>query len=265
MSDETHRDDLAPYLLGALAEPDAAALERHLDGCPHCRAALDQLRPAAGALAEAVPQVDPPARLKASLMAVVEREWSPAEARTADPARDETGPVPASGEPSRPEDARPAPAPRERSRLRGDRPPWHRRWWPRSVGGPRLAFGAALLLVIGAVAGYAVRGGSDEGGRVVTAQVDRARIPSGTASLRVDDGVLRLRDFPAAGRGRAYQVWLRRDGRVSSQGVFVVDAGGQGAAALTRRLSDRDEVLVTREPAGGSPAPTEQPILSVGV
>jgi anti-sigma-K factor RskA len=216
MSQDTHRDDIAAYLLGALDDREAAELERHVDDCPTCREELDRLRPGIEALPEAVPQHDPPPALKASVMSAVERE------------------------------ARPV-----RPRAR-----WHLRLRP------LYAATAAVVLAIGIVAAFLVS--SPDDGRVVTAQVDRSRVPSGTATLRVEDGraVLRVRGFPSPGRGSTYQLWLQRDGRVSSAGLF---GAGEGDVAVRQRLSDRDQVLVTREPAGGSPEPTQEPLLSVRV
>ena len=80
-----YRDDIGAYLLGALTELERQAFERHMAGCSECQEELERLRPAADALPGSVEQVQPPARLKASLMEVVERE---AEAeREAEPER----------------------------------------------------------------------------------------------------------------------------------------------------------------------------------
>jgi anti-sigma-K factor RskA len=216
MNQDTHRDDIAAYLLGALNDREAADLERHVEDCPTCREELDRLRPAIEALPDAVPQHDPPPALKASVMSAVEREARPVRPRA-----------------------------RWRFRLR-----------------PLYAAAAAVVLAIGIVAAFLVS--SPDDGRVVTAQVDRSRVPSGTATLRVEDGhgVLRVQGFPSPGPGRTYQIWLSRDGRVTSAGLF---GSGEGDAAVRPRLSDHDQVLVTREPAGGSSAPTEEPLLSVEV
>ena len=75
MSDHLrHQDDVGAYLLGALNDLERQAFERHLRGCNECQDELARLRPAAEALPGSVQQFEPPARLKASLMEVVERE-----------------------------------------------------------------------------------------------------------------------------------------------------------------------------------------------
>jgi anti-sigma factor RsiW len=79
MSDHTrYQDDIGAYLLGALTELERRAFERHVAGCGECQEELERLRPAADALPGSVEQFQPPPRLKASLMEVVERE-APAE------------------------------------------------------------------------------------------------------------------------------------------------------------------------------------------
>ena len=69
-----HQDDVGAYLLGALNDLERQSFERHLRGCRECQEELARLRPAADALPASVQQFEPPARLKASLMEVVERE-----------------------------------------------------------------------------------------------------------------------------------------------------------------------------------------------
>ena len=75
MSDHTrYQEDIGAYLLGALNDIERKAFERHIAGCGECQEELAELRPAADALPGSVEQVEPPPRLKASLMEVVERE-----------------------------------------------------------------------------------------------------------------------------------------------------------------------------------------------
>lgn len=80
---ERWADDLAAYALGALGAEEAAALERHLERCERCRAELRWLQPAVGALPEAVERVEPPAALRARLMAEVEADAAAAEREAA--------------------------------------------------------------------------------------------------------------------------------------------------------------------------------------
>lgn len=72
-----HRDQLAAYLLGALEPGEAAALEQHLAGCEECRAELEWLQPAVQTLPAAVEPAEPPAGLRARIMAEIEAETQP--------------------------------------------------------------------------------------------------------------------------------------------------------------------------------------------
>jgi anti-sigma-K factor RskA len=87
------------------------------------------------------------------------------------------------------------------------------------------------------------------------------------AQLVVRDGesTLQTRGMPSPGRGRVYQVWLKRHGQAAPQptdALFGVSHDGSGSTAVSGDLADVDAVLVTSEPAGGSRAPTRQPVLS---
>ncbi len=83
-----YREDIGPYLLGALNDLERKGFERHLAGCPECREELERLRPAADALPGSVEQLEPPPGLKARLMAEVERDAGVVEApRRRRPAR----------------------------------------------------------------------------------------------------------------------------------------------------------------------------------
>jgi hypothetical protein len=50
---------------------------------------------------------------------------------------------------------------------------------------------------------------------------------------------------------------------VEPQPTFEVGADGAGAVAVPEDLSGAQAVLITREPRGGSNAPSEKPILTV--
>jgi hypothetical protein len=65
--------------------------------------------------------------------------------------------------------------------------------------------------------------------------------------------------------GQVYEVWVRRGKRIERSSLFNVARDGSGAAAIPQRLDGVDQVMVTREPAGGSDRPTEQPLVRVSV
>ncbi len=222
------RDEVGAYLLGALPDAERAAFEGHLVDCDECRAEIERLRPAADLLPRSVEQVEPPPTLKRSLMEVVERE-----------ARERDG------------------VPERTRKPLGER-------LRRALGGslrPALA-GAAVVLAVAIGFGIGQLGGGDEG-RTVVAQTT---LPDASGSLKVHDddtGTLEVRGMPSPGDGRVYQAWVQRDGMIEPEPTFEVGADGSGVVAVPEDLSDADAVMVTREPRGGSRAPSEKPILTV--
>jgi anti-sigma factor RsiW len=223
------RDEIGAYLLGALTDRERKAFERHMDGCPACRDEVEQLRAAADALPRSVEQLEPPPRLKTSLMEVVERE-----------ARERSG------------------APTRARRPLGER--------LRGLLRPMRPVLVAGVLAAGLLVGFGVAqltGGDDV--RTLQAQ---SRIPGGSATLQVEGGgkdgaILRVQDMPSPGPGRVYQAWVQRGGTVSPQPTFDVQADGDGAVAVPDDVSGAQAVLVTRERRGGATTPSERPVLSV--
>ena len=67
-------DDVAPWLLGALADEERQEFERHLAACGRCREEVAALRPAVEALPLAAPPVVPSPELRDRIMSVVESE-----------------------------------------------------------------------------------------------------------------------------------------------------------------------------------------------
>ncbi len=63
------REQVALYAVGALSGPEHAAVEAHLRHCDECAADLASFRQVGGALAQAVPQHDPPPLLRARVLA----------------------------------------------------------------------------------------------------------------------------------------------------------------------------------------------------
>jgi anti-sigma factor RsiW len=79
MKTDGWRESLGAYALGHLSDDERAGLEAHLEGCPSCRAELEQLAPLAGPLALADPArfetaPVPPISLAARVAAAIARE-----------------------------------------------------------------------------------------------------------------------------------------------------------------------------------------------
>jgi len=234
---EHHFENVAPYLLEALPAREREAFERHMETCARCRDEVAHLRLAADALPHAVEPQAPPPELKAALMEVVEREAA-------------------------------ARAPRAERAPARRRVPWRERLALPRLRPAALAFGAASVLALGVGLGYGLSGdGGDASPRTVAGSVAGVTAGRATVTIPGDGGhaVLRVRGMPDPGPNSTYQVWLSRDGRVTSQSLFTVGRDGTGAAAVPDPVAGADAVMVTREPAGGSPAPTARPIVTVAL
>ena len=238
MNTDTHfpyEDDLSAYLLGALPDDEARALERHLAGCERCRERERWLRGAVDLLPSSVEQMQPPPELRERLMATVREEAAP------QMARDEPRAA-----------ARPGSGPSIWQRLFGHRP---------------LAVGlATAFIVVAGVAGFIIgSNGGGGGGANGTTTVIQATTSNGSLERRGDSGTLiveRLAPRPQ----KVYQAWIARAGeKPESAGVFDVRADGRGSVKISKGLDNADEVLVTPEPPGGSPQPTANPVLRVRV
>lgn len=117
------------------------------------------------------------------------------------------------------------------------------------------------------VAGIAFTGGDSTErvqGQVLSASASGASVAMVSTG---DEHRLEVRGLPAAGSGREYQVWLRTGEQAPkpTKVLFDVDDRGRAEATIEGDLSDVDDVLVTAEPDGGSPAPTSDPVIRVGV
>ena len=219
-------EDLAAYALGALPPDDAAELERHLEGCEACRQQLRWLSPAVDVLPAAVAQRSPPERLRENLMEVVRSE------------------------------AIDAPRP---ARARAP-------WW-RSLGAlvmrPAAGIAAVILVVAGIGAGYLLRGPDSSETTLVQGEALTSAPASATLERDGDTSTLHVHQMPPIGPDKVYEVWVQRGQRLEPVSTFVLSADGTAEAAVPGSLSGGQAVLVTREPRGGSPQPTTEPLLSV--
>ncbi|HWJ43179.1 MAG TPA: anti-sigma factor [Solirubrobacterales bacterium] len=226
-SDHTRwSEDLAAYMLGALEADEAAELERHLEGCERCREEMRWLEPAVHSLPEAVERAEPPKRLRQTLMAEVR-----ADARA------------------------------ERSDARPSR--WRSLWATRRL---RVATGFALVVLVAAVAvGYEV-GNDGSGGEAGSTVVSRQ--PGGITVKMVSEGEggkLHLSGVDQLPPDKVLEAWVERDGEVEAvPALFVPDRHGQAETTI-EDMTGVETVMVTKEPSGGSEAPTGTPIVTMSV
>ncbi len=95
--------------------------------------------------------------------------------------------------------------------------------------------------------------------RLVSAPIE----PQGQLSMVVSEArgeaVVTMIQVPALPATRTYQLWVMQDG-VAPRSIGVTAGGGQ---LLVTDVTSADQVGVTVEPAGGSTAPTTNPIAVV--
>ena len=233
-------DDLAAYLLGALEPGEVAEFERHAEGCEHCRTEMVWLTPAVQGLPEAVERVEPPPELRSRVMAEVRSD-----ARR-------SGAVTASSEDG----------------LRHRAAAWLRDLGSGPMGLRPVVGFATAVLVVAAVAGFALGGGIGSSGSATSVSTVAAGHPPGITAKVIregDRGTLRLADVKDLPENRILEAWVRRDGEVDAvPELFVPDRKGSASTTIGD-MRNVDLVMVTTEPAGGSAAPTSSPIVSVPI
>jgi anti-sigma-K factor RskA len=231
-------EDVAAYTLGALEPGAAAELERHAAGCERCREEMRWLTPAVDALPEGIERLQPPPELRARLLAEVRADGVRADERAATPS------------------------------LLGRASNWLRELGSGPMGLRPVAGVAAALLVVAAVAGFAIGGGigSDSGGGGASTIV-AGKAPGVTAEMvnEGDSGTLHLANVKQLPGDRVLEAWVRRDGEVEPvEALFVPDREGRASTELPD-MNGVEAVMVTKEPSGGSATPTGEPLISINV
>ncbi len=245
---ERWSEDVAAYVLGALEPRDAAELERHIGGCERCQAEIRWLAPAVRALPESVERVEPPRELRARVMAEVR-----ADAGASAPGGERAG--------VRGDDREARPG------LGGRISAWIRDLGSGPMGLRPVAGVAVAVLVVAAVAGFAIGGGigggSDESGQTSTVVTGEA--PGVTAKMvsEGDSGTLHLDNVKPLPSDRVLEAWVQRDGEVEPvEALFVPDREGRASTELPD-MDGVEVVMVTTEPEGGSESPTSAPIVTI--
>lgn len=218
--------DVAAYALGALGEPDARAFRAHLEMCAICQDELAAFEQVINILPTSAPAYRASRRLRRRVMTAVAQEQRHGRGSVPTPAR-------------------------------------RRRTLPR----PALAMGGVMALAAAAVVVVLAVGssGSSEP-RVIAAQVTG----TGSASLRVSQGHAELvvHRFQAPPAGQIYEVWLQRGNpgaAVPTKALFSVNDAGDADVDVPGDLHGVTQVMVTREPAGGTEKPTHPPVISAAL
>lgn len=223
-------DERAAYLLDALDDRERTEFETHLSGCDRCRAELRWLQPAVDVLPASVEQLEPPPELRNRILGAIE----------ADPGK----------------------APAQVSHRPARQPFWSRISSRAALTG--LATVAALA--IGIAGGYALNGDSDSTPTAATTIPVEPTAPAIRATANIvhhnDTYTLDVSHIPELRPGDVYQVWMRDGKALQPSILFVPSRDGTAKLVLPNQTGAADEMLITREPTGGSQEPTSAPLVS---
>jgi anti-sigma-K factor RskA len=258
-------DLAAGHALNALSEADERAYQEALAGNPHWSSHVRDAIDAVAAISETVAPVEPPASIRASLLA---RITDLPQTASTEPERD----------PGDVEDyaaAGPAPVDREIEADAEGTPAasaWGlRRWFTLAA-----SIVAVLVLGFGAVAisQQLTRPAAVVALEQITtapdAQSATATMPDGAVvtahwSASTGQSVLVTEGMPSLPDDQTYELWFVRDDTPIAAGIFETDAEGQATAVLEGEFHSGDVIAVTVEPAGGSPdgTPSSAPVVTV--
>ncbi|HYI80160.1 MAG TPA: anti-sigma factor [Thermoleophilaceae bacterium] len=221
-------DERAAYLLDALDDRERVDFEAHLAGCDRCRAELRWLQPAVDVLPASVEQFEPPTELRDRILGAIEADGGRGKAAPARPTK----------------------------------PPFWKRVSPAALTG----VAAVVALAVGIAGGYALRGDSDPAQTVATTVPVEPTAPSVRAAANIvrhdDTYTLDVSHIPDLRPGDVYQVWMRDGEQLQPSILFVPSRDGTAKLVLPAQTGAADEMLVTREPSGGSQEPTSAPLVS---
>jgi anti-sigma-K factor RskA len=256
---DEQRELAALYALGALTASDCRAFEAHMDGCPACAADVRSLSGVAGALAQSVPQQEPPPELRSRVLARVGHP-DPSEQRSRS-ARRTLSPASRAWLATAALLALSVGLGAYAATLRG------------RIDALEARLREAILRAdasdsqIAELRRVSIQTGSQ---MAVLASPDLQRIDlSGQAAAPQASGrafwsrsrglVFTASALPPLPAGRTYQLWILTPAPAPvSAGVFKPDPGGSVAAVFGPAvdLARPSAIAVTIEPEGGVPAPT---------
>jgi anti-sigma-K factor RskA len=248
------------YAVDALPENERGRFEEHRAECLACRHEVAELQATATLLGELLERT-PPVSLRPWVLAEIDRtrQESPAGRRAGSPGRS------VDSDPGRrqPRDelvARRSPAPRWSSLL---------------------APAAAVVAIVVLGLSLLVANLSDRIDEVETAAMETMEVltspDAGSVTVEGPEGSL-ARVVMSESMGRAvflangmdpapdehtYELWLIDGDQARSVGLFDVDDTGRATQLVRGDLQRAGAIGVTVEPAGGSPAPTTEPVMLI--
>jgi anti-sigma-K factor RskA len=248
---------LGSFALDALPDDEAALVREHLEGCATHAARARELRNIALNLQSDAEPMAAPAALRARVLAAVAE--TPQDAATAEP--------------------REAAAARQRNEQSASRITWQPANVPANVRRfPSSAWQAIAAAFVVLAAGLLVwnivlqrDSGSSFDARNATAvrplQGNGEQTGSGTVLYFADEHkAVVIGDMPPIAGDKTYQLWSLDDsGTPRSIGLMRPDASGHTNVVVDYDASKASGLAITLEPAGGSPQPTSDPILTAKV
>ena len=232
-----HVIDLIPgYALDCLNEEEKLQVAEHLSQCASCQSELDSYRHIVDELHEAVPPAQPPAELRRKILLAVQPKRAPGQSNAVMPA-------------------------------------WQRFWTKLQSGAPVWAYASFALVIVLAASNIwmlqrvnRLEATSQSEFRTVSLTgTDIAPNATGMLVLSRDGnlGTLVVDSLPALDVTHQYQLWLIKDGKRTSGGVFSVSNDGYGALAISspQPLKEFAAFGITIEPAGGSAGPTGDKVM----
>jgi len=241
MATNIHVTDLIPaYALDCLDPAETAQVMEHLAGCSECQSELYAYQAVVDQLPLATPEMEPSTTAKEGLMMRIRSGSSASQANAGS--------------------VKPSLWTRISERLRNNSPAW-------SLAG--LAVIAVLLVsnlfLLGQVS--EMKGSSGAPALQVINLAGTNNAPQATGIIVIskngEQGTLVVDRLPALAPNHQYQLWLNKDGKRESGGVFSVDDAGYASLWVwsPNPLADYTSFGITIEPTGGSPGPTGQKVL----
>ncbi|MEU1970731.1 anti-sigma factor [Microbacterium sp. NPDC019599] len=249
----------AGHALDALSPEDDAAFRSALAEHPEWASIVESDAATAADLADGVAEVEPPAHVRAAVLARVSGGEAPV-AMLPDAAGSEHGAE------------RPAEPPLTTEALQTV----SRRNWTRGL--LALAASFVLLIALGTVAGTIgdslrqpasvaalneIEAAADS--QAVTAEVAGGGTATAHWSEAVGKAVVVTTGLESAPEGETYELWFVRGDTAVSAGQFDTDDAGAATTLLDGAVEEGDIIAVTVEPEGGSPTgqPTSDPIVAL--